>query len=617
MAILPRSRLLLVFPFAFGVACSGGSGSDTPDATVVDAAPLVDAFILPTFFTPQDGMSDDELATQALALINGGEDGMGATSCTGCHGITKQRLFHWRALADTTMSECLTDLTVPNQAVALEMLNCLRQDPTDETSAFSPDKASIFSTGANLRWFEYTFRVAYGEGFQVQYDEFLTRVAMPKGTMVPYDQSQFDILASWFTRGLPLLDAKLPEDPPPTECTPGVSAAVATHVADTTVNGWQAVNKQNGILMFGCDPQSDDVFSCLSTYEQAGDEKYSKDWAANVSNQQIRILRQNNYVSDFWTRSSADGRYVGHGAQTGGARSRIVDLERDLAIPGSAFYDPSFMPDNSGFMFQTSRAYMCNQSLLSTTTEITYNQEPECSITNEIGLYQHVGANVNSGDYWAVAGQFVSDGGHGRTLSDPDASFSSNSRIKFTPFIHDGSSYSAGQEIPVNIPFEGDSIISASSKMILSRLRGPGDNQLGFVMREVTATETQSGYDIDVEEVARYCFNGGKPAFSYDDRWLVLHHYIGDGDAVDMGYTGPSDPEFADYRSNGSANIYLIDTLTGAVTRITKMRAGEYALFPHFRSDGWIYFMVRDIDSSSERIVASDAALRLEAQSQP
>ncbi|MBL4635078.1 MAG: hypothetical protein JKY56_14495 [Kofleriaceae bacterium] len=615
MGMLSNSPGLLVLPLAAIFACSGGSGGDTADAAV-DAMPLPDAFILPAFFTPQDNLSDDELATQALALINGDETGAGATTCTACHGITKQRLFHWRALADTTMSECLTDLTVPNQTVALEMLNCLRQDPTDPTSAFSPEKASIFSTGANLRWFEYAFRTAYGEGFQTEYDQFIDRVAMPKGTMTPYSQTEFDVLASWFTRGLPLLDEKLPEDPPPTECTPGVSAAVATHVADTTLNGWRAVNKQNGILMFGCDPKSDNVFDCLSSYEQAGDEKYSKDWAANVQDQQIRILRQNNYISDFWTRSSADGRYVGHGAQTGGARSRIVDLQRDLAIPGTAFYDPSFFPDNSGFMFQTSRAYMCNQSLLATTESITYNQESECTISNEIGLYQHVGANVSSGDYWAVAGQFVSDGGHGRVLSDPDAGFSGGSRVKFTPFIHDGTSYSAGEEHPIDIPFEGDTIISASSKMILSRLRGPGDNQLGFVMREVTTTETQAGYDIELNEVARYCFNGGKPAFSYDDRWLVLHHYIGNADAVDLGYTSFSDPEFESYRNNGSANIYLIDTLTGQVTRITKMRAGEYALFPHFRSDGWIYFMVRNLGSGSERIVASDAALRLEAASQ-
>jgi len=39
------------------------------------------------------------------------------------------------------------------------------------------------------------------------------------------------------------------------------------------------------------------------------------------------------------------------------------------------------------------------------------------------------------------------------------------------------------------------------------------------------------------------------------------------------------------------------------------MHAGQYALYPHFRSDGWIYFLVRDKVSNKEYAVASDAAL--------
>jgi hypothetical protein len=34
----------------------------------------------------------------------------------------------------------------------------------------------------------------------------------------------------------------------------------------------------------------------------------------------------------------------------------------------------------------------------------------------------------------------------------------------------------------------------------------------------------------------------------------------------------------------------LVDLRTGAVQRLTTMHPGQYALFPHFRSDGWIYF---------------------------
>jgi len=39
------------------------------------------------------------------------------------------------------------------------------------------------------------------------------------------------------------------------------------------------------------------------------------------------------------------------------------------------------------------------------------------------------------------------------------------------------------------------------------------------------------------------------------------------------------------------------------------MQPGQYALYPHFRSDGWIYFLVRDKNNGKEHAVASDAAL--------
>jgi hypothetical protein len=43
------------------------------------------------------------------------------------------------------------------------------------------------------------------------------------------------------------------------------------------------------------------------------------------------------------------------------------------------------------------------------------------------------------------------------------------------------------------------------------------------------------------------------------------------------------------------------------------MNPGQYALYPHFRNDGWIYFLVRDTNTDVEHIVASDFALRLPA----
>lgn len=180
--------------------------------------------------------------------------------------------------------------------------------------------------------------------------------------------------------------------------------------------------------------------------------------------------------------------------------------------------------------------------------------------------------------------------------------------------MNTGTGFVPGRTTAVSQPYEGDTILSPSSLLILSRVAGPGATQLGFVLRKVNATPRAtpgSGYDIETPEIARYCFNGGKPAFSYDERWLVLHHYIGGADAEELGFTGPTDPAFAEYNDNGGANIFLVDLRTGTRTRITHMAPGQYALFPHFRSDGWIYFIVRTPGSRTEYVVASDAALVL------
>jgi hypothetical protein len=146
--------------------------------------------------------------------------------------------------------------------------------------------------------------------------------------------------------------------------------------------------------------------------------------------------------------------------------------------------------------------------------------------------------------------------------------------------------------------------------MIISRVANDQERQLGFVLRRVDATPSGSSYEIATPEVARYCMNGGKPSFSYDERYIVYHHYVTAADAVDLGFSGPNDPAFQDYLTQGAANVYLMELTTGLVKRVTNMHPGQYALFPHFRSDGWIYIQVRDrAAGSKEYVLASDAAL--------
>jgi hypothetical protein len=480
-------------------------------------------------------------------------------------------------------------------------------------------KLGVYASAADLAWFRYVFQRVYGG--TTEHAAFLTQAQMPPAvvhtTNPPMTQAEFDIVAEWFIRGVPELDNTLPEDPPPSECFPSVDPQLATHVADQAVTGWRARNAETGINMLDCAGATEPL-QCLQSYARATSTTYGASWDVAGFGQN-RVLHEFavDYGSSYWTRSSADGRFLAHGAQ--GPGSTIVDLSDGNEINVNALYDPAFFPDNGGFVFQGGPTNTCPQTVLLGSPASISMQEPGCTNLGQVGLYEHVGGHPG-GDYFSVDGLFVSDdGGHSVTKRDPSANFGMTSSVGLIPIIWTGSAYQTKPQVTKQVPFEGDSVLSPSAQLMISRLAGPNGVQLGFVLRKVNATPNGPSYSIDVPEVARYCFTGGKPAFSYDERWWVYHHYVNetDADAQELGFTGLTDPGFANYRSRGAANIYLVETATGERHRITNMAPGQYALYPHFRSDGWIYYQVRDLRTTSssdntEYSVAVDSALLLE-----
>jgi hypothetical protein len=174
--------------------------------------------------------------------------------------------------------------------------------------------------------------------------------------------------------------------------------------------------------------------------------------------------------------------------------------------------------------------------------------------------------------------------------------------------MYDGTHYTGKASVSQNSPFEGDTVVSPSTTLLVSRF-GNESQQLGYVLRKVIATPTATSYTISTPEIARYCVQGAKPAISFDERYMVVHHYVSPNDYADLGFASASDPAFQAMITKGTSNIVLIDLTTGAHTRVTNMHAGQYALYPHFRSDGWIYFLVRDKNTNLEYAIASDAAL--------
>lgn len=608
-------RCLLVLCLAAGLApgCKGKDPAHNPDApqpdpdAAIDAAPPIDAAVAPVFRNPV-ALADAELALEALKILGANVPGASTTSCNECHSLTRQQLRNWRALSDTAMAECLTDLAVATPESARAMIDCLRAMPTLPTSDFLTKKLGIYASAARLPWFTFTAWYAYGTATGA---ELVAAAGMPRagGVAVPFTQAQFDIVAEWFVRGLPELEATLPPDPAPTTCAQAISAAVGQHVTAMKTQGWRALNQTSMMAMYGCGAATDPRM-CLQSEPLGSEQPYGAGWDV-PGRGQLRVLDDVTYRTSYWSRSSPDGRFIGHGVQSIPG-SYIIDLQRGgTLISVDAAYDPNWFPDNSGFVFQGGTSNTCAQSVLtSNPTQVTMT-EPGCTRLSSIGLYEHVGA-VAGGDHFTIDGRFVSDdGGHGVTLRDPYASFSSTSQLGFTPLMYDGARFTAKPEVSVASAFEGDAVLSPSARLVVTRVAGPGDVQLGYVLRKVNATPAGTSYTIQVPEIARYCRSGGKPAFSYDERWLVYHHYVTptDADAIELGFTDAADPGFAPYRSRGAANVYLLDLTTGASARITNMNPGQYALFPHFRSDGWIYADVRDPGAGHEYMVASDAAL--------
>jgi hypothetical protein len=579
------------------LAGCGDPGSD--HATPPDASP--DAPIAPVFRNAV-ATPDDQLAKEALGIL---------ATCENCHGMTKQRVRYWRALSDTAMGNCLTDLAVSDEASARKMIDCTRAMPDVPTADFETKKLGIYATATHLPWFQFTFWRAYGDEGAARLADLTSAVGMPKGG--PHlTQEQFDVIAEWFARGVPLLDEELGPDPAPSTCTPGISADVSTHVTAMATTGWRAVNRTNLMAMYGCGSAADPR-DCLASEPLASTQSYGATWDI-ADRGTARVLHEVTYKSAFWTRSSPDGRFVGHGvANVEG--SNIVDLQRDATVSVDSQYDPAFFPDNSGFVFQGGPRNVCGISVLTSNPTSVSMTEAACSRIVTIGLYEHVGRGLNGGDFFAIDGQFESDdGGKEPTFGQPAASFTINGFTDFTPMIFDGTRFVTKQRVRVLTPFEGDTVLSPSARLELTRVAGPNEKQLGYVLRKVVATPSGSTYTITAPEIARYCFAGGKPGFSYDERWIAFHRYITntDADAQELGFTGKSDPGFAAYAAQGAANLYLMDLRTGTPVRFTNMAPGQYALFPHFRSDGWIYAQVRDLNTEHEYTIAHDAALLAE-----
>jgi hypothetical protein len=612
---------------AGGAAQGGPDASTAHDPSNTDpngTAANADPFATPPALRGAVTLSDLDLANQALTILG--------NTCGGCHQLGRATLTQFQEDTSSFATACLSNPDLKDQAAVDASWDCVRTQSHVPASPYTPHALGIYAAAARLPWFSFIFQHASG-ATSTDSASFVSKAGMPL-TGQPLTQAQFDLVAEWFARSLPHLYDLVPADSGE-DCVPTLAPELNTYIGNLATTGWRAKNAEALLPMYGC-ASGQSGAACLTSLS------HGTDWEVSGSN--IRILRDNTAShTTYWSRSSADGRFIGSGLRdaTSNAAGQFVDLQANRTIVGDFDYDATFFPDNSGFLvqrggyddgsdngpsnghaFPQAVAVVCPQSVIESDPSEVTGTEAGCTlIDGTFGLYQQPGKAVDGGDYWVVFGSYQSDnGGFDPTLQDPQAAFDAQSNVTLTPMVNQGNGFVAGSSSNIVTPHQGDPVLSPSGGLLVTRTKAAvAENavdhgyQGGYALYRVSASGTPGNETATLSDVGHICVQGSKATFSYDERWMVFHHYVGASDATELGFTGPDDPGFADYAQSGSSNLYLVDLTTGVSKRITNMPAGQYALFPHFRSDGWIYFAVRSTIDESEYFAASDAALVSEA----
>ena len=583
-------------------------------------------------------LTQGELATRALQIMGApgvpkvpGEQA--SCSATGCHSINRVTLGAWKQQLDAANAFFADTTKTADERIAFG-----RQNPTQADTEFTPERIGVMSAGVHLALTSQVTEArtpltfAQGkmfakmfEGKDELYNEFREKMLMPVLPDYPrLTPTKYEIVLKWFNDGMPKMKELVPEDRP-TTCTEDF-AGLKAHASAVKNDNWTAKNLARRMPDFACAPDATSHTACFKQQKDGKDifpdaesQAFSKGWAQDGST--MRVLRDFTSPNSFWVRTSADGRFVATGGGSGGAQA--MDLQatldgtrRDIGLKAS--YDPDFFPDNAGFMFQSSTKY-CSQSLLekASTTLVTFN-EPECSnLSAAHGLYQTVGqimGDNNLSDRFILYSIWSGDSGsYAATAKDTPPKAGSDSEINIFTAVADGSDgrYKiAATPKAYKMPYLGDTMMGRSGRIIGSRIacltpEGKGKT-LGYQIDSIINYEEDGSYSFRdaPEKLGTICMVGNKANMSFDERFLATHHYNEPSDY------SPTDPQAEGFARSGSADVVVVDFVTGKKVKVARMNPGQFALYAHFRSDGWLYFLVVDNNTHKFYAAASDWAVR-------
>lgn len=478
-------------------------------------------------------------------------------------------------------------------------------------STLKPSALGFFTAATSLEPFQRLFTGNSNRFASITAGSWIRSVAMPKGGSA-LTQADFQIGLTWLMRETPSKEKFLTHNGP-NVCSATsqtfIGSGVKAHVTRMSEEGegWNFKNQANGLKMFACEGDcfankvgGKDVFPIVPNVLSGAGE--------------VRLLHSIKADSTFWTRSSADGRYVSYGAKP---YSIIVDLQPKLSgkaerqITVEADYDPAFTPDNLSFLYQGEEhgTRFCNQSLLAnaSTTHIDFNNSNCTSSSLRIGLYQAIGSSLDNGDIMAIAGGFKSDEGS-TIVQDMVPVFSAEATIDISRIRQ--SETGVFQKVNVTrvaTPYTANWTLSPSDKLAIGTVSAATADKKarhgGYRIVLTDAPSIASGAlptSFSDSNTALLCVGAGeKPQVSFDERYLVYYAYEQHAELVKA--------------AQSSANLYVIDLLgDGKPVQLTNLPKGQFAQFPHFRSDGWLYFDLYNSATGVREVVATDAILQLQ-----
>ncbi|NDE13341.1 hypothetical protein EBZ80_00210 [bacterium] len=566
-------------------------------------------------------------------------------SCAGgsCHGVvSKAILTRWQK-STKVVYDCLRT----NGAKEESLLAGGNADKLAECLEDFPQGAGLFRTYYQSKDFEGLLRKAKRSDDDIGY---LQSMVMPNPQSATQAQLAYasdeaklwqNIL--WFASedAVTAID-KLPEESVNAKTCKSdrISRSLVSHVTEKSsnpfANWWSRKNLENQLAMFACPDQrrgaynpEADCFKGASNVTGIAAPQPGGEGEAPFRIVALRELPANTY---YWMRVSPDGRFVGNGSSEdmdpeGNGFEAFVD---DLAAANRrvivrAKYDPGFTPDNEWFLFQGAngdhaQAAFCRMSVLSRMNKIE-PMPPACLGPTErdgshIHLYQSIGADPEGGPYVIAQGGWENDNG-GNSASGGRLVFNADPIVKqgknnLNVFVFDG----AGSGLADSLVFnnEGDWVVSPTTRLVVGRYGQGSSEQHGYRIHMLNVqpdTGKKAGFSVSHKVVGEICnvdpatrkpqFRGGKVQISLDDRFLATHRYTGTEEAS---------------LEKASSDIMLYDTLTGNSMQVTNMPTGMYALYPSWRSDGWIYFLVRDrrTNAGKDFVAATNAAWWLSRQ---